>query len=34
MYEILIPDENGKTKSFKPGNNPIQQKIEEIIRQY
>jgi Transposase len=31
MYEILIQDEKGKTKAFRPANNTLQQKIEDII---
>lgn len=32
MFEILIPDNKGGIKRFRPGNNSIQQKIEDIIR--
>jgi transposase len=32
MFEIIIPDNNGGTIPFRPTNNPIQQKIEEIIK--
>ena len=31
IYEILIPGDNGSQSTFRPHNNPLQQKIIEII---